>query len=118
MIGALAFFVIVLIFNSSKPSITFQYPSVSEHVQKDYTLAFEQSFGFFDDISEREWNLRRTITNGMNHHPLGSDPFQQKGNPAEWYQGNWNPDFSCAFRQAVGGPGGRFEVGVRPASIE
>ena len=82
-----------------------QFSSASEDISSDCKLAYENSFGFFDDISEREWILRRNITHRMSHHLLKEDPFLPKEKPAEWYQGNWNPDFSCTFREAVGGPG-------------
>lgn len=81
------------------------YPDASHRIGTEFKLAYEQSYGFFDDMSEREWNMQRVISNNMSHHPSNVDPFLQKENPAEWYQGNWNPDFSCLFRQAVGGPG-------------
>ena len=74
-------------------------------LQTEYKLAHDQSFEFFNDITEREWNMRRAISNNMSHHPSNVDPSFQKENPAEWYQGNWNPDFFWSFRQAVGGPG-------------
>lgn len=62
-------------------------------LQTEYKLAHDQSFEFFNDITEREWNMRRAISNNMSHHPSNVDPSFQKENPAEWYQGNWNPDF-------------------------
>ena len=72
-----------------------------------YNLAARESLGFFQDISEKDWLLRKQITNSAAHHLSGRRyrPNQQMKSPAAWHQNNWNEDFSCFHEVAVGGTG-------------
>jgi hypothetical protein len=68
-------------------------------------LAAHESLGFFQDISEKDWLLRKQITNSAAHHPpRGAKKRNKNKSPAAWYyQSNWNEDFSCFYEVAVGG---------------
>lgn len=79
-----------------------------------YDLGKRQSFGFFDDIEDNNWNILQNITANMANHrdrqdPLKPLPFDREPkNWAKyftWYQKNYEPNFSCAYERRVGGNG-------------
>ena len=82
----------------------------------EYKLAYEQSFGFFDDIPEKEWTMLSEITSKHQNHkfmekPLTHNPGWDKrtahyrSSAHAWYQNNYEPNFSCRFEQRIGGNG-------------
>jgi hypothetical protein len=69
-----------------------------------YKLAFEQSYGFFDDITDYNWKLMQERAKTRINHKFGSNlKFYEE--PARWYMNNFEPDFTCAQERRVGGPG-------------
>mmetsp|Transcript_24778 Transcript_24778/g.44877 ORF Transcript_24778/g.44877 Transcript_24778/m.44877 type:complete len:360 (-) Transcript_24778:71-1150(-) len=80
-------------------------------------LAMKQSFGFFDDISDKQWKLlQKIVAEHVNHkypeQPLTHNPHFDKRNlkyfnsyPA-WWQTNYEPNFSCQFERRIGGATG------------
>lgn len=82
----------------------------------DFQLAYDQSFGFFDDIPKTKWNIHQQIHAEYNKH-------KNPDNPREWvpghstfkaswfnsarafYQGNYEPNFTCEFERRIGGNG-------------
>jgi hypothetical protein len=77
-------------------------------------LARSQSFGFFDDVPARSWNLYRDIYLQSENHKDPMNPLvgseyivnvtpAWKSIPATWYQNNYEPNFSCAFEKRIGG---------------
>lgn len=67
-----------------------------------YSMAYRESLGFFDDIPQEDWELMRNITLGRvnNHDPR--NPLMHRHVASEWYQKNWDPDFSCRHDTKVG----------------
>jgi hypothetical protein len=67
-----------------------------------FSIAYRESLGFFDDIPEEDWELMRNITLGRvnNDNPL--NPLLRRLVAPEWYQKNWDPDFSCRHDTKVG----------------
>merc|ERR1719188_1711632 len=70
-------------------------------------LAFTESEGFFDDISDEEWEMMRKKFRSM--YPNTNRPtVNLKG--TNWFQRNYEPDFACRHEQRVGrqGDGGKW----------
>lgn len=83
-------------------------------VDGDFELAASQSYGFFNDVPAKSWNLHRGIYRQSTNHldpmnPLANSKFI--GNvtpdwlsvPGTWYQDNYEPNFNCAFEKRIGG---------------
>lgn len=90
---------------TSSALITSTKKSVGGSGAKDsFKLAFEQSYGFFDDISDYNWKLmKQRAQSRINHKFASSTKFYSE--PARWYMNNFEPDFTCAQERRVGGPG-------------
>ncbi|KAL7428344.1 hypothetical protein ACHAXH_001796 [Discostella pseudostelligera] len=91
-----------------------------------YSLAREQSFGFFYDITSEHWNLHRQLYLEHENHRYPDKPltFNPQANEEDvlpeiyakrggfpgwssyeaWYQNNYEPNFSCPFEMRVGEP--------------
>ena len=80
----------------------------------EFEVAARQSYGFFDDIPAKSWNLHRDIyLQSQNHkdpmNPLRGSQFianitpAWQSIPATWYQNNYEPNFNCAFEKRIGG---------------
>lgn len=82
-----------------------------------YTLANNQSYGFFKDITTDNWNRLREISSKNVKHLANDDPLiyndvrgQHKADensrtPTAWFQSHYEPDFGCMFKKRVGGNG-------------
>mmetsp|Transcript_27337 Transcript_27337/g.57717 ORF Transcript_27337/g.57717 Transcript_27337/m.57717 type:complete len:156 (-) Transcript_27337:1794-2261(-) len=84
------------------------------------SAASQESFGFFYDITDENWNLLRQIYRDHSNHlnpdrPLLYNPQNEDkqgietwGDPEmfssykAWYQSNYEPNFSCQFEKRVG----------------
>lgn len=87
--------------------------------QHDTPLSASQSYGFFDDIPLKSWELLRDIYMQVDNHRdpdrplLFSDydpPFPDDFNPGyrsahAWWGNNYEPNFSCQFEKRIGGNG-------------
>ena len=82
----------------------------------DLKLAYNQSYGFFDNVPTSQWRIHQEIMSQYNPHKNSSDPLEyvpghsksgsHKYNaPAAFYQTNYEPNFSCGFERRVGGNG-------------
>ena len=73
----------------------------------DYQLAFDESFGFFNDIPSHIWkNKKQRVKNQPKHNDgqLGlRSKFMNRDSPAIWYQHNWDTEFTCPHERKVGG---------------
>jgi len=93
--------------NDSDPS------SLSLSCNLNYETAKRQSLGFFDDMTEIQWELMRDRVQKRINHCTDSDNFCPKnpnqplinGKAGDWYQDNWEPDFTCQFERRIGGMG-------------
>lgn len=73
-------------------------------VDTKHRLAYEQSYGFFDDIDEYNWKLMQTRARTRINHKFDSSlKFYEE--PARWYMNNFEPDFTCPQERRVGGVG-------------
>lgn len=68
----------------------------------DYDMAKRESLGFFTDISQEHWLLRKELTKARQHNG-NKNPTQPMKTPAAWYQTNWDPDFACFHEDSIGG---------------
>ena len=77
----------------------------------NYSLAYRESLGFFDDISQEEWERMRALTLGRINNLYRNNPLARQDHPPTWYQLNWDPDFSCRYDTKVGvGDGAKVSV--------
>ena len=68
------------------------------------SLAFNESGGFFTDVSDLTWkHLKRRFRETEDHDEKNGAPDW----PRKWYQNNWEPKFTCQFERRIGGMGAR-----------
>jgi hypothetical protein len=65
----------------------------------EFHLAHQESLGYFDDIPEHHWRLKKNIARKRVHISRNDSNIQT------YYQNNWNPDFSCDMEDFVGRKG-------------
>lgn len=71
-----------------------------------YSLAYEQSNGFFlRSISNHEWKLRQAAARNATFHRYVGHPRRHWEKPNLWYYNNYDPIFSCPFAKRVRGIG-------------
>ena len=95
------------------PSSTFRMKTSNNNNNNnlEFQMANDESFGFFDDISSREWKLLQEIAvKSYEPHLDSGNPLKfadnlRRGKSPSFYQTNYEPNFSCRFEQRVGGNG-------------
>lgn len=113
---ALFLFELKILSGGSQVTIYLENDQTESTKKSSFNLANDQSFGFFNDIPDHEWNLLRKITSEHENHkfmdqPLTHNPafdtrnLKYNNSPAAWYQTNYEPNFSCRFERRVGGNG-------------
>lgn len=70
-----------------------------------FQLAFEQSYGFFDDISEQAWKMHQKWARAQGNHRHTGNPLLHWNTPAVWYYNNYIPVFACPHVKRIGGLG-------------
>lgn len=97
-------------FKSALPAFTeeivvapvFDFSSSSDYSSSNsFELAYRDSNGFFDDVPEHKWLIRKRIAAERIRVAHVTVPETAQ----EFHQHNWNPDFSCEFEDFLG-PGG------------
>ena len=79
-----------------------QYLFQEEKGSLVYEVARRDSGGLFTDIDVHAWMLMKDrVKNRINYH-VG--PAHGIHNPAQWYQENFEPDFTCAHERRIGDP--------------
>jgi len=92
----------VLMVENDQAPIICDTPS---EITPEFSLAYNQSFGFFDDIPNRTWKrMQRRVKKRVNHK-YPADPSKNANLSAAWYQQNFEPDFGCQNERRVGGMG-------------
>eukprot|EP00980_Cylindrotheca_fusiformis_P022092 scaffold8976_cov126-Cylindrotheca_fusiformis.AAC.4 len=81
-----------------------------EQQRRNYQMAYDQSYGFFTDITNEHWTLFQQIARDYQPHMYPDDPLRfadsaRRGTSPSWYQTNYEPNFSCPFERRVGGNG-------------
>ena len=71
----------------------------------DFSLAYNQSFGFFDDIPNASWRLMQQRVKERINHKVPNNPMYNAHLAPAWYQQNFEPDFGCQHERRVGGMG-------------
>ena len=70
-------------------------------------LAFEQSYGFFDDITEKDWKMHqdRAMTTPQHYFEKNPKMYSMSPEPRQWTMHNYEPTFTCPHVRRVGGLG-------------
>jgi hypothetical protein len=97
---------------ATETSLAFWSPLPQQQQQQQVvvpsmSLALEQSFGFFDDITDEDWKLRQQKARTHQHHK-GRNPLRYWGKRHEafmYYFYHYEPLFSCPHVHRVGGAG-------------
>ena len=79
--------------------------SSATSISPSYQLAFGESYGFFDDVSDQDWKLYQDWARLQGNHRYTFDPKRQWGRPALWYYNNYNPIFNCPHAKRIAGIG-------------
>jgi Methyltransferase domain len=86
-----------------------QQPYIGENlnhlVEQGFQLAYEQSFGFFDTISDEEWKMRQSWARNATHHRYLGHPRRLWETASLWYYNNYDPTFSCPLIKRIKGIG-------------
>jgi hypothetical protein len=82
-------------------------PSSENSLHNRYQLAYDQSFGFFDDIDEDRWKRlqNRHVQQFPNHLSFpkdGSKLANEINSPPLWYASHFEPEFTCEQERRVG----------------
>lgn len=85
---------------------------------KNHNLAYEQSFGFFDEISNQEWLERQTSARNATFQRYVGHPRRHWEKPNLWYYNNYDPIFSCPNRKRVKGIGDGPKWTCNPSRIK
>lgn len=84
-----------------------QQHGVIGNPKPSYRLAWEQSYGFFEDISDADWiEFYQKPALAARHYRFENNPNQGAKFPAQWNFFNWDRYFNCPHLQKVGGLGG------------
>lgn len=101
LIGIFAFLSLVLAQLSVLPAMWETSQSLeSTQKERSYKLAFKESFGFFDDVTETEWLRRQHVARTRIDH-LDENSLKET-DPKLWYLNNYYPSFSCPEVLRVG----------------
>jgi Methyltransferase domain len=93
------------------PEVPSQRAAVPSHPQSplptdDFQLAFQQSYGFFDDISSAHWARYQQRFAEHHDHLDPNRPNPASGVlPALFYMNHYDPIFTCAHPRRLGGLG-------------
>ena len=77
--------------------------SYQEHLNVSTLLAYQQSFGFFDDIPDHAWRRVQQRARTTSRYRNASWPADGYTNPGRWYAHNLPPVLNCFQMERVGG---------------
>lgn len=101
-----------LTFLNTNPQLTKQLVKLSTQYSKDISpellLAFQESHGFFTDISDTQWNMMKLKAHAMQPNTRGN-PLAPTS-PNAWFQNHYEPEFTCLLERRIGrlGDGGKW----------
>jgi len=73
--------------------------------KKEDLLAYQQSFGFFDDIPDDMWEKKQDLATSFNQFRHPENPSNNHKSEFMWWLNNIQPNFSCPYMKRVGGNG-------------
>jgi len=110
--------IIVLGLISGDESYAADYSSWLSESQTDLDVAGHDSFGFFHGIPQDIWEIRKHLTLSTRHRKhTGLDPVG-KVSPQQYFQENWEPDFSCFNEKPLGNMGDGHKWVCDPHRVE
>lgn len=89
-----------------------------------FSMAFQESFGFFDDITNDDWERRKELARRTQHLAKPNSEHKDLGqgkHVSRWLNENWHPYFSCPSETMIGqiGDGHKYVCNVhRLAKLE
>jgi len=89
--------------------VSLKYQPVPVGVSESFALAYEESYGFFDYITDSDWEYRQQLARTRQDH-VGAVT-ADTDNPKTWYMNNYYPAFSCPGLLRLGrspGPGPKY----------
>ena len=81
-----------------------QQQKTSGSMAFSFKLAYDQSYGFFDDINDETWRRHQQVVRTQPDHKF-NDPLKFWFHPGWWYINNYEPTFTCPNLRRVGGVG-------------
>ena len=91
--------------NESDASMSKSESDTLGSASREVQLAFDQSYGFFDDMPQEDWEIHQDWARRQLDHRYLFQPSRHYGNPALWYYNNYNPIFNCPHAKRVWGVG-------------
>jgi hypothetical protein len=86
------------------------------------SLAYRQSFGFFDSIDDEDWKQRQERARRHRHHQSssGRKRVDEQTDVSRWYMDNYFPLFTCPNQQriGVGGDGPKWTCDPRRLTLQ
>jgi Methyltransferase domain len=79
--------------------------NVAPGMDSKFTLAFNESLGFFDDIPNVDWQRYKKWSREQVDHRHPSAPQRSYTDAAKWYGNNFYPIFHCPQAKRIGGVG-------------
>jgi Methyltransferase domain len=80
--------------------------ATAPYVQHKNSLAYQQSFGFFDNLDDFDWRIR--MNRAKNHKHQASPDHKKATTDTDvnrWYLANYYPLFTCPHQERVGSGG-------------
>jgi hypothetical protein len=68
-----------------------RFVASSSSASSIYKLAYDQSYGFFDDITEKDWKRHQQRARTAKSHRFPKDPLRFWYQPGWWYLNNYEP---------------------------
>lgn len=88
--------------------ISIEWNDVTEEmdVSENFRLAYDQSFGFFSDITNSDWiQFYQIPVQKAQHYRYPSAPMKGARYSAQWNFFNWDRYFNCPHVRKIGGLG-------------
>jgi len=73
--------------------------------REGYSLAYHESYGYFNDISDTTWEMSKDWAQGFKQHAHNKEKFAFYRGPRAWYNYHYDAYFSCPEAKRVGGVG-------------
>jgi mannosyltransferase OCH1-like enzyme len=90
---------------SDVPQLRNENQSMKQSTGVSTSLAYTQSYGVFNDITDDSWKLMQQRANSFVQYSDPAWPETGYGDPVMWYLNNLQPELTCPHTNRVGGHG-------------